>query len=87
MADEILARLTTIEQRLLRLEAAVYRPDLMARPTPADSTPTAPAAPPSDPHPARRLRRGQGRCSVLASRESTTVITPPSPVCSVGQAR
>ena len=29
MADDVLARLKTIEQRLLRLEAAVYRPDLM----------------------------------------------------------
>lgn len=51
MADEILARLNSIEQRLLRLEAAAFRPDL-APSTPARVAPIGPA-----PAPAAAARR------------------------------
>jgi hypothetical protein len=71
MADEILARLASIEQRLLRLEKAVYPPDSMPRPISVPSAPTEPAtsfarpesSPPITPRPvsARREQPASGR--------------------------
>lgn len=58
MANDILTQLKAIEQRLLRLEAAVFRPDLVRPQTPAASTPSAPGVPVTRPASGASAQRG-----------------------------